>query len=228
MATVAEMSTSSGEAGHHPAGGARERRGAATAADWDHRWTERLREGVREPNGSLVAELERVEPGRALDLASGAGRNAVWLAGQGWEVTAVDFSRVALRAAAELAERHGVEVDLVEADVVTWEPPRDAFDLVCVMYVQLPPAERAVVLERAAAALAPGGVLLVVAHDPDNLTRGYGGPSNPAVLYAADEVADLVAGLVIERAGQVARTVETDGGERQAIDLLVRARRPRA
>lgn len=141
-------------------------------------------------------------------------------------MTGVDFSPVALAAARALAEERGVELELVEADVVEWWPPASAFDLVLVMYLQLPERERRAVLERAAEALAPGGTLLLVAHDPRNLSDGYGGPSNPAVLYTAEQAACDLPGLEIVRAERVERPVETPEGERIAIDALLLARRP--
>ncbi len=198
------------------------------AADWDRRWTERIVDGIREPNRFLVAVAETMPPGRALDLACGAGRNAVWLAEHGWQVTGVDFSPVALAAARRLAGEHRVALDLVEADVVGWLPPVATFDLVCVMYLHLPVAERRAVLQGAGAALAPGGTLLVVAHDRRNLDEGYAGPSNPAVLFTAEDVVADLPDLEIELAERVRRPVETDEGERTAIDALVRARRPLA
>ena len=195
-------------------------------ADWNRKHGEAGRLFGAEPNRFLVAEVEGLNPGRALDLACGAGRNAVWLAEQGWTVTGVDFSDVGLASAAELAADRGVEVDWIDADLRTWEPPAGAFDLVAVLYLQIPAEERRVVLARAAAALAPGGTLLVVGHDLQNLNGGYGGPKSPEVLLTPDEVAAELPGLEIERAERVLRPVETDEGEAQAIDTLVRARRP--
>jgi hypothetical protein len=83
------------------------------------------------------------------------------------------------------------------------------------------------ILARAAGAVAPGGTFLIVAHDPSNLTHGYGGPRDPAVLYTTDDVLPALAGLEIERAEPVVRTVETAEGAREAVDAVVRARRPR-
>src|SRR6266496_708895 len=94
-----------------------------------------------EPNRFLVAEVEDLPPGRALDVACGAGRNAVWLASRGWTVTGVDFSDVALENARALAVSRRVEVEWVRADVREWQPPAGAFDLVAVLYLQLPSAE---------------------------------------------------------------------------------------
>jgi SAM-dependent methyltransferase len=177
------------------------------------------------PNRFLVAEAEGLAPGRALDLACGEGRNAIWLAELGWVVTGVDFADVALAKATSRAAARGVPVDFVHADLVDWVPPVGAFDLVLVFYLQLPADELRSVLGRATAAVAPGGTFLLVGHDLLNLTAGHGGPSEPAVLYTADDVVAGVPGLEIEKAERVLRPVE--GAERPAIDVLVRARRPR-
>jgi SAM-dependent methyltransferase len=198
------------------------------AEEWDERWRLRLQEPPRPPNRFLVEVAEPLEPGRALDLACGAGRNAVWLAERGWRVTAVDYSSVALAAARELASERGVEIDWIEADAVRWEPPSRAYDLVCVLYLQLPPPERRAVHASAAKALAPGGLLLVVAHHLDNLTAGYGGPRRPDVLFTEADVAADLDGLLIERAARVERPVADEQGEHVALDMLVVARRPRA
>ncbi len=175
-----------------------------------------------EPNRFLVAEVEDLAPGRALDVACGAGRNAVWLASRGWTVTGVDFSDVALENARALAVSRRVEVEWVRADVREWQPPAGAFDLVAVLYLQLPAAERDATLRRAAAGLAPGGTLVVVGHHSDNLEHGSGGPKDPRVLFSAEDVVADLDGIVVEKAEAVLRPVE---GERDAIDALVRARR---
>ena len=129
------------------------------------------------PNRFLVSEVSGLAPGAALDLACGAGRNAVWLAERGWRVTGVDFSGVALGIARDLAASHGVEVEWVESDVTGWTPPARAFDLVCALYLQLPAPERRAALRHAVDALRPGGTLLVVGHDLLNMTEGWGGPT---------------------------------------------------
>jgi SAM-dependent methyltransferase len=166
-----------------------------------------------------------LRPGAALDLACGAGRNAVWLAERGWRVTAVDFSEVALRMARSLAAERRVAVDWIEADVALWLPPARAYDLVCVFYLQLPAAERRIALARAAEAVRAGGTLLVVGHDLLNLTEGWGGPTQADVLFTPDDVvADIGGGLAIERAERVRRPVADPAATREAIDALVRAR----
>ena len=175
------------------------------------------------PNRFLVAETKGLQPGRGLDLACGEGRNAVWLAERGWRVTGVDYAEVALAKAAGLAAEREVEIELVHADLLTWEPELESFDLVCLLYLQLTAPERRDVLAKAAAAVAPGGTFLLIAHDVTNLTEGHGGPSNPDVLLTPEDVATELPGLEIEKAERVLRDVE--GAARPAIDALVRASR---
>jgi SAM-dependent methyltransferase len=194
---------------------------------WNRRWggEERVHAST-DPSRFLVAEVAGLPPGTALDLACGAGRNAVWLAERGWRVTAVDFSEVALRMARSLAAQRRVDVDWTEADVAAWMPPPRAYDLVCVFYLQLPAAERRLALARAADAVRAGGTLLVVGHDLLNLTEGWGGPTQADVLFTPDDVvADIGDALVIERAERVRRAVADPSAPREAIDALVRARR---
>lgn len=196
------------------------------AADWDRRYADHPWPWSREPNVFLVGEVGAMAPGRALDLACGEGRNAIWLAERGWQVTGVDFSQVAIDRARELAGERGVEADFRRVDLLSWEPDPAAFDLVVAFYMQLFAPERARVLAAGVRALAPGGTLLVVAHDLDNLEHGWGGPPMPEVLYTVAAVVAEVAPLEIVRAEQVTRAVETDEGVRHAIDTLVRATRP--
>jgi SAM-dependent methyltransferase len=198
------------------------------SSNWDERYGAEEYVWRTEPNQFLVAELADLPPGRALDLACGEGRNAVWLAGRGWHVTGVDFSPVGLAKARRLAVDHGVAVDWVEADVVEWDPLAAAFDLVIVFYLHLPSGDRHRVMAHAQEALAAGGTLLVVGHDTTNLSQGYGGPQDPAVLFTPEQIASDLAELRIVRADHVRREVDTDEGRQVAIDALVRAVKPEA
>jgi SAM-dependent methyltransferase len=192
--------------------------------DWDKRYASVENLWAVKPNRFLVAEVGDLTPGRALDLACGEGQNAIWLASLGWNVTGVDYSEVAISKGRARAGRDGVEVKLVCADLVRYEPEPATFDLVIVLYLHIPAHERSGVLERAAAALAPGGTFVFVGHDLANLTDGVGGPSDPDLLCTPDEIASELPGLEIEKAERVLRDVH--GEERDAIDALVRARRP--
>jgi SAM-dependent methyltransferase len=190
---------------------------------WDERYGTEELIWKADPNRFLVEELQALAPGRALDVACGEGRNAVWLASKGWHVTGVDFSRAGLAKAQRLATDRGVEVAWVEADVVEWQPPSASFDVVVVLYLHLPAEQRRQALARAAAALAPGGILLVVGHDVSNLLKGTGGPQDPAVLFGPEQIVEDLPGLQIERAERVTRTVVTEAGKATAVDALVRA-----
>jgi SAM-dependent methyltransferase len=193
--------------------------------DWNERYAQKELVWTAEPNRRFAAEVEGLEPGRALDLACGEGRNAVWLAERGWRVTGVDFSDVALAKAAELAASRGVDVDWIAADVLDHEPEPRAFDLVAVLYLQLPRDALLHAVETAASAVAPGGTLLVLGHDATNLTHGHGGPKDASVLYTAADVVPALGDLVVERAEAVERTVPLEAGEAVAIDAFVRAHR---
>jgi len=196
---------------------------AAWRAYWNERHAAREPIESHEPNPILVAEAEALVPGRALDLGAGDGTTAVWLALHGWQVTAIDFSSVALDRARGLAAGAGVEVTWIEADLLDRAPSVSGFDLVTLLHIHLPPPERRLVLAWAAEALAPGGVLLVIGHDRANLTEGVGGPQDPEVLYTPAEIAADLPGLNIERAETVWRP-RPEG--RARIDAVVRARLP--
>jgi SAM-dependent methyltransferase len=187
---------------------------------WDERHAAHEPIESPDPDPTLVEEIGGIAPGRALDLGAGDGRNAVWLAAHGWDVTAVDFSRVALDRGRHLADRVGVAVDWLQEDLLTWAPPPASFDLVCLFFIHLPPDERRAVYARAAAGVAPGGSLLVVAHDRTNLDRGGPAPQYPAVLFTADEIAAVLPDLVAARVDTVVRPLD-DG--RVAIDAVLRA-----
>jgi len=195
-------------------------------ADWDRRYAGSELLWTARPNRFLVAETEELAPGRALDLACGEGRNAVWLAERGWRVTGIDFSEVALEKARRLAASRNVEADWIAEDVLRYAFQPAAFDLVLMLYLQVPAAERSQIIRSAAGAIAPGGTFVLVGHDSRNLEHGYGGPRDASVLCTADDVVADLDGLAVERADLVERPVETpEGGRAIALDVLVRARR---
>jgi SAM-dependent methyltransferase len=198
-----------------------------TSQQWDDRYSGDELVWTSTPNQFLVAEAVGLRPGRAVDLACGEGRNSIWLAEQGWEVTGIDFSPVGLAKATRFADLWGVKVTWTEAYIEDWVPPRDGFDLVAMLYLQLPQPARSRAISSAASAVAPGGTLVIVAHDLENLTGGYGGPQDPDVLYRVSDVTEAAvdAGLTIDRAEEAVRVVDTDIGPREALDTVVTGQR---
>ena len=148
---------------------------------WDERYSAEEYVWKTDPHQFLASEVEGLAIGRSLDLATGEGRNAVWLATQGWQSTGLDFSAVGLAKGAKLAESVGVTVEWIHADATVWTTA-DMFDLCVVFYLQVPQAQRIAAFAAAAQCLAPGGTVLVVGHDRANLRDGYGGPQDTNVL----------------------------------------------
>ncbi|MDN4160136.1 class I SAM-dependent methyltransferase [Nocardioides abyssi] len=201
---------------------------------WDERYAASDLVWSAGPNAVVAAECAGLPPGRAVDLAAGEGRHALWLAGRGWQVTAVDFAAVGLEKGRRVAEGSDLagSVTWVHDDATTWRAADDAaYDLALLAYLQLPPAERRAAVRGAHAALAPGGTLLVVAHDRTNLTEGTGGPQDPEVLMSAEDVLADLADLAheVHRAERVARPVEPGHGGGAGLvawDCVVRVSRP--
>jgi SAM-dependent methyltransferase len=192
-------------------------------------WNERYRTSELvwsvDPNQFVEAELSSLRPGRALDLAAGEGRNALWLARAGWQVTAVDFAQAGLDKGRALGGE-GLDIEWVCADATTWSSPA-SYDLALLAYLQLTAGERRHAVRNAYAALRVGGTFLLVAHDATNLTEGTGGPQDPAVLMTAEDVLTDLGGesFEVQRAERVARVVGDGHGETAdatAWDCLVR------
>ncbi|MDA8290438.1 MAG: methyltransferase domain-containing protein [Actinomycetota bacterium] len=162
-----------------------------TGATWDERFASRP--WPTEPDPCLVELASGLRPGRALDLGCGPGRNAIWLARQGWAVTAVDASAVGLSQAASRAAELGVSFTPVQADLLSYDLDASTAEIVVVANLHLLPAERGAFFARACAAVAPGGHLLVVGHHVDSLGRT--GPTNPERLYTEEILHELLASL---------------------------------
>ena len=192
-------------------------------ASWEERYRIAPALWSGRANPQLVAEAAGLPAGRALDAGSGEGGDALWLAGRGWQVTAVDFSTVALARAAAAAERLGVQVDWVHADLTRWTPPAAAFDLVSAQYFHLPPHDRDPAFARLAAAVAPGGSLLVVGHRPSELHTGM-----PEMFFSAQQVAatlDPEAWDVVVCEDRPRTASGPAGRELPVADTVLRARR---
>jgi len=188
------------------------------AAAWDERYAATALVWSAGPNQFVESELASLPPGRALDLACGEGRNARWLAERGWQVTALDWSSVAVEKGRQTTEA----VDWQVGDALSAPLPTD-LDLVVLAYFQVVADARRTAVRRSFDALAPGGTLFVVAHDSTNLTEGTGGPQDPSVLYTAADVLDDLTGVDYDvvRAERVVRHVEA-GTAWDALARVVR------
>lgn len=198
------------------------------ANEWDERYGGSELLWSKEPNRFVAELVAPLRPGRALDVACGEGRNAIWLASRGWEVVALDFSRVALERARRLAGKAAVSISWTESDLLRDDLPDGPFDLVLLSYLHLPQPAMGELWKRAAGRLAPGGRLLVLGHAKRNLSEGTGGPQDEALLYQPEEVVLFLPGLDVLRADEVTRDLGEGPEARQAIDTLVLARRPAA
>lgn len=144
------------------------------------------------PNVFLASQAALIRPGiRALAIADGEGRNGVWLAEQGARVHAVDFSRAALEKARKLAAARGVTLEIEQADILSWNWPEAAYDLVAAIFIQFaPPPERERIIAGIRRCLKPGGLLILQGYTPKQVEFGTGGPPNPANMYTADLLRD--------------------------------------
>ncbi|MGB2720465.1 MAG: class I SAM-dependent methyltransferase [Rhodococcus sp. (in: high G+C Gram-positive bacteria)] len=195
------------------------------AADWDRKYEGRELVYGEAPNATLVEVATTLKRGRALDLASGQGRNAIWLATRGWTVDAVDFSSVALtkasRVAASAPRSVRERLTWVHADVtqLSTEPN---YDLVLMFYLHLPPEERRTAVSTAVSALKPDGTLMILGHHAENIEWGVGGPQEAEILYTPEDLAsDIDSRLTVLTAENRYRDVT--GGT--AIDALLLASR---
>jgi 2-polyprenyl-3-methyl-5-hydroxy-6-metoxy-1,4-benzoquinol methylase len=159
---------------------------------WEERYSgDRVWSG--KVNVQLAAEAPALTPGRALDIGCGEGGDAIWLARQGWAVTAVDFADAALARAAEHAAEAGVgaRVETRRVDVRTFEPAGETWDLVTSHFFHLPDGGMPDVVRRLASAVAPGGTLLVVGHHPEDLRTGLRHGHN-TFMFTAEELLPAV------------------------------------
>src|SRR4051794_12174697 len=178
------------------------------AQEWDERYAEK-QQWSSEPNRLVAELLGPLPPGTAVDLAAGEGRHALWLAERGWRVTAVDFSALGLERGREQAG--GDRVAWGRHDVLDWAVPVEASALVLVAYLHLPQRETTALLRRAVGWLRPGGRLLVLGHDVDNVAHGVGGPQETAILHSVDRLAPVAELLAVDRLEQVRRETPEGG-----------------
>lgn len=180
------------------------------------------------PNELFSSEVGGLQPAKALDVASGEGRNAIWLAEQGWDVTAIDFSDVGIKKGSQIAEKRGVTLTWLTEDVSTWTLPHEEYDLVAVLYLHTGEAERKSWLRNVLNAVKPSGTFIYIGHDPSNIASGVGGPQDLALLPSVDEITNAMQDFQIESAKIINRPVLNEPGHGKelkgiALDCLIRA-----
>lgn len=195
-------------------------------AYWEGRYRDHGMAFHAETNPQVVAEVADLAPGTALEAGCGEGADAIWLASHGWRVTAADIAPTALRRAREQAEAAGVAgIEWVHADLTTWTPPADHFDLVTASYVH-PVGPSGALFGRLAAAVAPGGTLLVVGHHPaDPHSQAHG---SAGVGLTAEEVAaclDPDRWDIVTADARTRPITVPDGGQLTLHDAVLRARK---
>lgn len=174
---------------------------------WDERYdTEEYVYGTA-PNRFLAEWVHRLPPGRILCLAEGEGRNAVFLAGLGYRVTAVDASAVGLAKARRLAHEKGLQIETQVADLATYPIAEQAWDGIVSIFCHLPAAVRRDLHQRVKAGLRPGGVLILEAYRPAQLAFGTGGPKEASMMMSLEDLEQELHPLTFLHARELEREV---------------------
>jgi 2-polyprenyl-3-methyl-5-hydroxy-6-metoxy-1,4-benzoquinol methylase len=201
-------------------------------AAWEERYRANPQVWSGHPNPQLIAEAAQLTPGRALDVGSGEGADAIWLAQQGWTVTAVDISTTALARAATHAANAGPPVagriTWTHADLRDRPPTEGAYDLVSAQFMHLPEHARRDLYGRLAAAVAPGGTLLIVGHHPSDLQTTAHRMHYPDMMFTAEQIAaslDPATWQVLTAEARPRATTDPDGGDTTVHDAVLLARR---
>ena len=197
---------------------------------WEHLWSKTLREHAdkvasRPANAHLMAEVADLPPGRVLDAGCGHGSDTLWLAAEGWQVTALDFSAAALAHGRSMAEASGAKVaeriDWIQSDLASWEVEPGHYDLVVCLYVHVHGSVQDMV-QRMAQGVAPGGTLVLVGHRPTD-------PCSGAPTAAASQVQVSVEAVVAALDSQQWELVVAEERPRAVagtgVDAVIRARR---
>jgi SAM-dependent methyltransferase len=203
-------------------------RGDDPGAFWDQKYQGEGYFYGTEPNAWLTRQAHLLQPGmRALAVADGEGRNGVWLAGRGLQVTSVDASGRALAKARALAATHGVALTTIQADLRRWTWPDATFDAVIALFAHFRPDDRRQLHRAMLRALGSGGVLLLEAFSPYQLLYRTGGPPDLAMLYSAHRLREDFAEAEIVSLGEVVTGLaEGDGhlGPSALVRLIARRR----
>jgi SAM-dependent methyltransferase len=190
------------------------------SAAWDERYRAEQRLWIPDPDPALLELADGLSPGRALDLACGEGRNALALARRGFQVTAVDFSAVALERLEASARELGLEVATVRSALREFLAQPPSAELVVLANFHPPRAERLAIYARLHAAVAPGGVLFIIGHHRDSL--GIVGPPDPDRLLDESEIQEAFAGWRLSRLERLVEVTDSGQGAPSLVAVVER------
>ncbi len=189
---------------------------------WDERYSTDEYAYGKSPNGFLEQNYRAIPKGRVLSLAEGEGRNAVFLAKQGYSVTAVDSSRVGLAKAENLARENGVSIEVVHADLAGYDLGENRWDGIVSIFCPLPSAQRKTLHRKVVAALKPGGVFLVEAYTPEQLKHGTGGGNSADTMTTRESLLAELQGLEFRHLQELEREV-VEGVYHTGLGAVVQA-----
>ena len=177
---------------------------------WDKRYDTKDYVYGKDPNDFLAAVVDRIPAGRTLCIAEGEGRNAVFLAERGHDVVAVDASAVGLAKASKLAGERGVKIKTVVADLAHFDIEPDSWDAVVSIFAHVPPATREALHRKIVHGLRSGGMLVLEAYTPEQISLGTGGPPVAEMTMTLEALQRELDGLVFRHAEELQRNV-TEG-----------------
>jgi SAM-dependent methyltransferase len=189
---------------------------------WDERYGSEAYAYGKEPNQFLAEHFQAMPKGRVLSLAEGEGRNAVFLARQGYAVTAVDGSAVGLKKAEQLAREHGVEIELVQADLLEYEIGENCWDGIVSIFCPVPAGPRTALHRKVVAGLKPGGVFLLEAYTPEQLRYGTGGGPSLDTKTSRESLIEDLRGLTFTHLAELEREV-VEGAYHTGLGSVVQA-----
>jgi len=189
---------------------------------WDERYSASHYIYGTEPNQFLEENYNKIPKGKVLCLADGEGRNSVFLARQGYNVTAVDSSIEGIKKAKKLAEENDVTVNYIHADLAEFNPGCEQWDGIISIFCHLPPEIRAPLHQQVINGLQHGGILLLEAYTPEQLKHGTGGPPVPELTMTSQSLIKELQGLHFEKLEEFDRNV-TEGTHHTGIGAVVQA-----
>lgn len=192
-----------------------------SAEFWNQRYAETAFAYGEEPNAFFAEQLKRLTPGQLLLPAEGEGRNAVFAARQGWQVTAFDLSATAKEKCTQLAAKHQVAVHFEIDDAALFLYGEEKYDAIALVFAHFPPELRWQVHQQAAAALKPGGMLILEAFTPAQLHYNSGGPKEISMLYTASTLRQDFHPLQVQYCEEVLTTLD-EGPYHQGMAAVVR------